>query len=301
MSVKSHLEFLKRETEKVKDEKSRMLMRDRADELLAQYNGDDRVVSSLDIAESLKDKPLPQPIPTGHGKLDNIIKGFYPGQHIVFSAPPKSGKTSFILDLISKMKPFNPALMPLEQSAEELVSMLQERKQDIPLFFAPRSNKRPTMEWISQRITEARVKFGSRVVFLDHFGYVKPTESGQSQHLAIIDTMQELRSIAKQLNISIVSIVHVRKVNPVEPPSVEDLYGGAGYLQEADTVVMMWREAFKDGKELKWSNKVLVSVQANRRNGDTGNFRMRYDNYKFIQDDNIQFHYEGATEELDDF
>jgi replicative DNA helicase len=299
MSVKEHLEFLAKESEKIKDAKSQMLIRGRAEELLAQYNGDDKVVSSFEIREQLKDKPLPPPLPTGHPKLDSIIKGFYPGQHIVFSAPPKSGKTSFILDLISRMKYSDPALIPLEQSAEELISVLNERKLEIPLFYAPRSNKLATLEWVEQRITEAVVKHGSKVVFLDHFGYIK--NDGQQQHLQIIDTMQRLRSIAKQLNISIVSIVHVRKVSPIEPPSIEDLYGGAGYLQEADTVVMMWREAYKEGKEIKWTNKVLVSVQANRRNGSTGNFRMKYDNYKFIQDDNIQFHHEGATEELDDF
>lgn len=301
MSVEQHLEFLRRESEKIKDDKSRMMVRDRTDELLLQYSGDDRVVSSFDIAAELIDKPLPKPIPTGHQKLDDILQGFYPGQHIIFSAPPKSGKTSFILDLIQRMKPCNPALMPLEQSAEELISMLQERKMDIPLFYAPRSNQRPTIEWITQRITEAVVKYDSRVVFIDHFGYVKANDGQMAQHLAITDTMQELRSIAKQLNISIVSIVHVRKVNPTEPPTVEDLYGSAGYLQEADTIVMMWREAYKDKKEIKWSNKVLVSVQANRRNGGTGNFRMKYEDYKFIQDDNITFEYEDESDDYDSY
>lgn len=293
MSVKSHLEYLAIEAEKIKDHKSSMMIRDRTEELLAQYNGEDKVISSFDILEQLKDNPLPTAIPTGHPKLDEIIKGFYPGQHIIFSAPPKSGKTSFILDLIARMKYSNPCLLPLEQSGEELVTMLKERSLEIPLFYAPKSNKRPTLDWITKRITEAVVKYDSRVVFIDHFGYIKPNDGNQAQHLAIIDIMQELRSIAKQLNISIVSIVHVRKINPVDPPSIEDLYGGAGYLQEADTVVMMWREAYKTGKEIIWSNKVLVSVQANRRNGDTGNFRMKYEDYKFIQDDNITFHHES--------
>lgn len=200
--------------------------------------------------------------------------------------------TSFILDLIDKMKESNPLLIPLEQSAEELISMMKERELEVPLFVTPRSSKRPTIEWITKRITESVLKYDSKVVFIDHFGYIK-NESMQSQkHLEITDTMQELRSIAKQLDISIVSIVHVRKVNPTEPPTVEDLYGSAGYLQEADTIVMMWREAYKKGRETNWSNKVLLSVQANRRNGGTGSFRMKYENYKFIEDKTIEFEYE---------
>ena len=149
MSVKQHLEFIQKETEKIQDKKTQMLIRGRTEELLANYDGEDKVVSSHEIQEQLKDKPLPPPIPTGHGKLDSIIKGFYPGQHVVFSAPPKSGKTSFILDLIRRMKSSNPTLLPLEQSAEELISILNERNLEIPLFYAPRSNKKPTMEWVT--------------------------------------------------------------------------------------------------------------------------------------------------------
>lgn len=294
MSVKEHLEFLKKESEKIKEDKTRLMYQNRADELLVQYNGEDRVVKSTEILESLKDKPLPKPVPTNHASLDKIIKGFYPGQHIIFSAPPKSGKTSFILDLVDKMKASNPLLIPLEQSAEELISMMMERELDIPLFVAPRTNKRPTIDWITKRITESVVKYNSKVVFIDHFGYIKNESGISQQHLEITDTMQELRSIAKQLNISIVSIVHVRKVNPTEPPTVEDLYGSAGYLQEADTIVMLWREAYKQGRETKWSNKVLLSVQANRRNGGTGSFRMKYENYRFIEDPNIEFEYEKS-------
>ena len=100
MSVKKHTEFLKAELQKVQNSKS---MINRADEILLQYDDEDRVVTSTEIYESLKDKPLPPPLATGHPSLDNIIKGFYPKQHIIFSAPPKSGKTSFIIDLIDSM------------------------------------------------------------------------------------------------------------------------------------------------------------------------------------------------------
>lgn len=277
---------------KIEDEKERLDTMSDINLLLADYQGSDKIVTSFDIKEQLKDRPLPSPIPTGHPKLDSIIGGFYPGQHIIFSAPPKSGKSSFILDLISRMKSSEPLLIPLEQNAEELVTIMNERLIDIPYFVVPKTNERATIEWLSHRITEARLKYNTKVVFIDHFGYVDPPDKSKAEHLQIIDKMQSLRSIAKQLNITIVSVAHVRKTDPTEPPTVEDLYGGAGYLQEADTIVMMWREAYKDGRETKWTNKVLVSVQANRRKGDTGSFRMKYVDYQFIQDDNIYFEYE---------
>lgn len=291
--VENALKELKEHSREIKDEKTRLILTSKIDTYLAQYEGEDEVVISTEIAKQLIKKPLPAPVPTGHIGLDNIIKGFYPGQHIVFSAPPKSGKTAFILDLIARMKEHSPMFIPLEQNAEELISIMQERNLEVPIFAVPRTNKKATMQWLTERITESVIKYDTKVVFIDHFGYIQMVEGKDQHHLKITDTMQALRSIAKQLNISIVSIVHVRKVDPTQPPTVEDLYGSAGYLQEADTIVMLWREAYKDGRETKWTNKVLCSVQANRRNGNTGSFRMKFEDYKFKQDDNIVFHYES--------
>ena len=293
MSVQNELEKIEQKVSTMPESETKRKFLTRVNEKLARYDGKDQVVCSAEIVSQLKDKPLPEPIPTNHKSLDNIIRGFYPGQHIVFSAPPKSGKTSFILDLIDRMKSSNPTFIAMEQPAEELVSMMLERELEVPHFITPRYNQEETMDWITQRVTESVIKYDTKVVFLDHFGYIKPSGNFYTLQLQIKDTLHRIKRLAVELDVAIVSIVHIRKINPTEIPTVDDILDSAGFHQEADTIVMLWREAYIENKETKWSNKVLCSVQANRRNGDTGSFRMKYENYRFIEDPNIHFEHEN--------
>lgn len=301
MTVHDELKKIETKVETMPESETKRKLLARVNERLAKYDGKDQVVTSEQIVAQLKEKPLPDPIPTNHAGLDAILKGFYPKQHIIFSAPPKSGKTSFILDLIDKMKSSNPTFIAMEQPAEELVSMMLERGLEVPHFITPRYNENETMDWITQRVTEAVIKYDTKVVFLDHFGYIKPSGNFYTLQLQIKDTLHRIKKLAVELDVAIVSIVHIRKKEPTEIPTVDDILDSAGFHQEADTIVMLWREAFKDGKETKWSNKVLCSVQANRRNGNTGSFRMKYENYRFIEDNNITFNYEDSSSGIGDW
>jgi replicative DNA helicase len=296
MSVKESLDTIKQKVDAMPDSESKRLLLARANKHLAKYDGRDKIVTSEEIYEEIKDKPTIVPMKTNHDKLDEIIKGFYPKQCIYIGANAGSGKTSFVLDLIEKMKDQNPLFISLEQSVEELVSTMHERKLDIPHFVAPRHKKLETIHWISDKITESVIKHDTRIVFIDHFGYLKNDGSFFSETKQITATLMELEAIADELDVAIVTIVHIRKLSPIDIPTKEHLQGSAGFDQQADTIIMLWREAYMDKKETKWSNKVLVSVQKNRKHGQNGSFRMKYEGYKFIQDDNITFSYEGGDD-----
>lgn len=301
MSIESKLREEKERFEKLPDSETKRAMLARANHHLLQYDGSDQIVSSHEVWEEIKDLPILEPMKTGHDKLDDILKGFYPKQCIYLGAPPASGKTSFTLDMIEKMKQYNPLFLSFEQSVEELLSTLNERGQEIPTFVTPRRKRVESISWISDRITESVLKHDTKIVFIDHFGYIKNEGKFWSETKQITATLMELEAIADELDIAIVTIVHINKNNPVEIPSKKDLQGSAGFDQQADSIIMLWREAYLDKREVKWSNKVLVSVQKNRKHGTQANFRMKYEDYKFIQDDNIVFNYEdnGASDAID--
>jgi len=277
------------------------LITNKIDEYLYQYKGDDKVVTSHDIHEKLKKNPLPPPVTSNHPKLDEILGGFYPGQHILIGAQPKSGKSEFILDMVRRTKDYNPLLLAFEQDAEELITIMMERGLDIPLFHTPKINITRDMKWISDRVTESVIKYGTRVVFIDHFGYIKQNSNHQGGYdMSIVEMLHGLRQIAKQLKITIVTAVHTTKMSPTEVPTSDNLKGSAGFRQEADTIIMLWREAYFEGKELLKTNKTLVSIQENRRKSVTGNYRMKMVDHKFIIDDDIIFHYESNNPDEDE-
>ena len=70
----------------------------------------------------------------------------------------------------------------------------------------------------------------------------------------------------------------------VVSPTLEDLRDSSFIAQEADTVMMLWRKTHRDEDgELVIGNETLLSVQANRRTGSTGNVKLIFHNGRFLE------------------
>ena len=262
--------------------------REQIEAFLEGYSGKDYLVSSEELVEKVKRDGIRKPMTSGIEDLDEIIGGFYEEQVIVLSARPKSGKTSFALHLIDLMKEREPLFLPLEQSALELIEQRVERDQPIPHFFAPESldGIDRTVEWVHLKILESQFKTKenpTKFVVIDHFGYLMLAKSSDQATWQIINAMQNLKQIAKQTKTAIVLIVHTTKGDQTTPPTTEDLFGSAGFHQEADTVLSLWRETYKEDGQQKQTNNVLLQVLANRRKGTSGAVKFKYVDGAFIE------------------
>jgi replicative DNA helicase len=116
-----YLKQVREDIEKAKD------VKDKQDKLLflleaaRTYEGEDKLISSFDIAEKIKNAPPEEKIFSHIKGLNDILDGFRRKQLIVISAATKSGKTSFCVDLTTKWADKNPIWLPFEEGAEELV------------------------------------------------------------------------------------------------------------------------------------------------------------------------------------
>lgn len=279
------------------------------DKFLEQYKGADRIVRSDEIAKTVDETGVRKPMTTGVADLDVLLGGFYEEQVIVLTAYPKSGKSAWALFTIDQMKKDNPLFLALEQSPRELIEQLKERKMDVPLFYAPESIEGVdrTTDWIHLKIIESQFRSTrdggqpTKVVFIDHFGYIIRKQSSDQVTWEIIRTMQELKEIAKQTKTAIVVIVHTTKGDETEPPTTKDLFGSAGYHQEADVVMSLWRETYKEDKIIKKTNNVLLQVLANRKRGDTGAVKFMFNNGRFVRHDWLDHKASKDEQELADF
>ncbi len=66
-------------------------------------------------------------------------------------------------------------------------------------------------------------------------------------------------------------------------PTLEDLKGSSSIGQEADTVILLWREAKRERGQMIVTNNTIVSIQANRRHGSTGYVTMVYKDGQFLE------------------
>lgn len=256
----------------------------RLKEIARIYQGDDKVIPFSDIVARIKAGDDELKILTGWTGLDDLLKGFRLQQLVVVSALTKSGKTSFLMDMTTRFREYNPLWFPFEESADELVRKFVERGQEPPLAYTPENMTATSVEWVESKIVESIAKYDTKIVFIDQLDFIVPL-TGDNHHLNIAKTMRDLKGIAKKWNIVIFIICHLSKARMDTQPTLEDLRGSASIGQEADTVILLWREMKKESGQVIITDNVNVSVQANRRYGKTGNVKMVYDNGKFLEQD----------------
>lgn len=255
----------------------------RLQEIAKTYSGEDKLITSLELVELIKTKPPQRKLMSGFKGLDDILDGFREKQLIVLSAATKSGKTSFAVDLTARLRAEMPLWLPFEEPAEELIIKFLERGESPPLFNTPGVMGGNTLLWIEKKIIEAKAKYDSKVVFIDHLHFI--IDFGENMSQEIGKTMRALKKLAVKWNVVIVLIAHLKKTKLEEQPDLEDLRDSSFIAQEADTVIMLWRETKKENGQVVITNNVNVSVQANRRTGKTGNVKMVFRDGHFSEEE----------------
>lgn len=254
----------------------------RLKEIAKVYRGEDKVVSFESLKDRIKAGEQELKILSGWQGIDDLLRGFRLQQLVVVSALTASGKTSFLMDMTTRMKDYSPLWFAFEESADELVRKFLERGEEPPNAYTPENMSNSSLEWIESKIVESIAKFDTKVVFIDQLDFIVPF-IGENHHLNVAKTMRELKALAKKWNVVIFIICHLTKAKLDTQPTLEDLRGSSAISQESDTVILLWRESKREGGQVVITNNVNVSIQKNRRYGKTGNVKMIYDNGKFLE------------------
>lgn len=284
MNIEQTLKELEEEIKQVADEEEKAAQHERYLEAMRTYKGEDKVVSIKEFQEKLKNGEKLPTHPTGFQDLDTLLRGgFKPKQVIVISAATKSGKTSFCLDLTHKMKQLNPLWLSYEEDMEEFLERFGDMQEEPPIFYTPEKMMRYNVKWVESKIVESKVKYDSQIVFIDHLHFLVPFDT-QRMDMEIGRTMRELKQIAKNWGVIIVLISHIKKTRMVDQPTLEDLRDSSFTAQEADTVLILWRQSVKDDEgRMQITDNVNLSVQAARR-GKPGNIKFVFRNGHFYSE-----------------
>ncbi len=271
---------LSKEIEKTKGDEQTEAQMMRLKAVAGVYKGDDEVVLLADLPKAPTDE---KKVMSGFKGLDTILGGFRGSQLIVVSAATKSGKTTFCMEMTFNMADETPLWLSFEESMEELSQKFEERGKPVPHLATPKAMKGNTLAWIEKKIVEAKVKYNTGVVFIDHLHFIIPM-GGERQDLAIGEAMRALKGFARTWDVTIFLIAHIKKVRVDKSPTLEDLRDSSFIAQEADTVIMLYRHAYTDDEgDTSVTNNVNVSVLANRRTGKTGNVKMVFEDGRFLE------------------
>ncbi|MEK6884914.1 MAG: DnaB-like helicase C-terminal domain-containing protein, partial [Nanoarchaeota archaeon] len=160
--------------------------------------------------------------------------------------------------------------------------------------FIPSKHSTGNVAWVEKKIQEGKEKFGTKMIFIDHLGFLLPKTEGilgknlSSNYASFLtQVMRDLKTIAIKEEVIIFLPVHMKKVDSRGRHSdIDDIKDTSGIAQESDLVFLIEREKDKD-KDAKsyFTSLTKITLAKNRKTGITviANFNML--NGRFCFDD----------------
>ena len=234
------------------------------------------------------------------GDLDKIVAGFQPGSLNILAARPSMGKTALALNMsqFGGRRNFNGTVLffSLEMTAEQLTFRMLSAQTGIPLsdLFAGNltPNERQKVERtqlhgiflrensdltaLDFRSQCRRFKMRHPELSLIVVDYLQLMDSGKkntyNRQYEVADISRILKTTALELDCPVLALSQLsreteRRVE--KKPQLSDLRDSGAIEQDADTVMLLYRDDYYDDNNFQLNSKATVHVAKNR-NGGTG-------------------------------
>lgn len=243
----------------------------------------DKIVHFTEYLKSVEENASPSfPLVSGFKEFDSKLENLQTGEVTVISGKTGEGKTLFAESWIRGMMTNSNATSCIFSYEVSPKVMLQKYKIEsgLPLYL-PMELKTMDVEWLRERVQEAKLWYGTRVFLFDHLHFLIDMSTKQNMSLNIGGFMRRLKQeIAIGLDVAVILIAHQKGVPRGEEPSLEDLRDSSFVAQEADNVIMVWRRPdFKemDIMDIRQSNPILADEIDRRSPGfnDSSNLYAR--------------------------
>lgn len=247
-------------------------------------------------------------IPTGFSQLDRMTSGFHPGQLVVIAARPSMGKSAFSINLAAHaaMKAKKcVAFFSLEMSKEDVMVRLLASEARVHMG-SLRNGRLQDADWprliaaagaisesklyvddspgISPHEVRARARrLKSRgeldMIVIDYLQFMQLKQQRESRAVEVSEISRQLKSIAKELQIPVIALAQLNRAvegRTDRRPMLSDLRESGSIEQDADIIMMLFREEYYDKEDPEKKGKSLVIV-GKQRNGETGDVALHFE------------------------
>ena len=243
---------------------------------------------------------------TGFTKLDEITNGLHPAELIVVAGRPSMGKTTLVLNILRHvaLKHGKPCgIFSLEVSRSQVVLNLlcseayvdaqkvrkyslsprewedlieaADRLRAAPIYIDDSSTLTPLD--VKAKARRLRARYGCELLVIDYLQLMQ-TSGADNRQEEISQISRSLKAAARELNIPVIAVSQLsRAVDSREGhrPRLSYLRESGAIEQDADLVVLLYREEYYDSKKEEAKNKAEVIV-AKQRNGPTGSAHLAF-------------------------
>ena len=250
---------------------------------------------------------------TGYGNLDEKLTGLKWWDMVIVAARPSMGKTALAMNLAQNIW-FNKksvAIFSLEMSKEQLTDRMIASAMGIDSWKLQKGeleDKEFAKIWEAMEMLSAadiyiddsagwnlvdlkskarRLKMESQLdlVIID---YLQLMSNGNSMNRVqeVSEISRGIKSLARELDVPIIALSQLSRAvesRPDKRPVLSDLRESGSIEQDADIVMMIYREDYYDEfSERKWVTDLFIRKN---RNGPTGSVQLMFQksNQKFIE------------------
>lgn len=247
-------------------------------------------------------------IPTGFNYLDKMTSGLQGGELIIIAARPSMGKTALSLNIaqhIAIKQKKTVAYFSLEMSREAVMMRLLASEARINMknlktgnlgdtawpklieaagaiseapFFIDESSGVSPFE-IRTRCRRLKAQYGLDCVMIDYLQLMKMKERMESREREVSEISRTLKSIAKELNVPVIALAQLNRGvegRTEKRPMLSDLRESGSIEQDADMIMMLYREDYYDKEDPEKQGHAEIIV-GKHRNGPTGTVKLRFD------------------------
>jgi replicative DNA helicase len=267
------------------------------------------VKSSLEkIEELFINKAEITGVTSGFAELDRMTAGFQPGELIIIAARPSMGKTAFSLNIAqyaALRSRKSVAYFSVEMSKETLMMRILagESKLDLgklrvgqvsdsqwpklintaarvseaPLFIDDTSGISPFE--IRAKCRRLKAQHGLDMIMIDYLQIMDLKQKVESRERAVSEISKTLKAIAKELKVPVIALAQLNRGvegRSDRRPMLSDLRESGSIEQDADVIMMLFREGYYDREnpEAQVEAEVIIGKQ---RNGPTGTVKLVWD------------------------
>jgi replicative DNA helicase len=255
-------------------------------------------------------------IPTGFAQLDRMTAGFHPGQLIVVAARPSMGKSAFSINLASHAAlraKKSVAFFSLEMSKEDVMVRLLSSEAKVHMS-SLRNGRLQDSDWprliaaagtiseaklyvddsagispyeVRARARRLKAKGELDMIVIDYLQFMQLKQTRESRAVEVSEISRQLKSIAKELHIPVIALAQLNRAvegRTDRRPMLSDLRESGSIEQDADIIMLLYREEYydKEDPEKKGKSTVIIGKQ---RNGETGDVQLRFEGqYQLFRD-----------------
>ncbi|MBU2524046.1 replicative DNA helicase [Patescibacteria group bacterium] len=216
-------------------------------------------------------------IPTGFSSLDNILSGLQPSDLVIIAARPSMGKTALALNMAQNAASTGKsvAIISLEMSKEQLVERMfcsllsvdswkmrtgKLTEEDFGRIGGVMDELNSMRIFIDDSVggSIAELRAKARRLQMEHgldvlvVDYLQLMSSGKANYnnnrvQEISDISRSLKGLARELSIPIIALSQLSRAvesRPSKVPMLSDLRESGAIEQDADVVMMLYREDY---------------------------------------------------------